>query len=73
MKRHLATALFLLALGAALRDMETKLLRAFYMFAEATQKRLADLAFIRERLTGFEARLTEVERRLNFPGAGSRQ
>ena len=53
------------------QDMETKLLRAFYAFAESNQKHLADLERsdlgMRERLTALETRMTEVEKRLNVP------
>ena len=55
----------------AIHDTETKLLRAFYNFAETNQKRLteverADLVIV-ERLAMMERRITEVEKRLNMP------
>ncbi len=57
----------------ALHDTETKLLRAFYSFAEATQKHFIDLdrsdSSLRERLGTCENRITEIEKRLNKPGA----
>ncbi len=55
----------------ALRDTETKLHGAFYSYAEATQKHLADLdgsdSSFRERLGTLEGRIIELERRLNLP------
>lgn len=55
----------------ALHDAETKLLRAFYSFAEATQKHFNDLdrsdSSLRERLGTCENRITEIEKRLNTP------
>ena len=55
----------------AIHDTETKLLRAFYNFAETNQKRLSevertDLVLV-ERLAMMERRLIEVEKRLNMP------
>lgn len=55
----------------AIHDTETRLLRAFYDFAETNQKRLAEVersgvVFI-ERLAMMERRITEVEKRLNMP------
>jgi len=57
----------------AIHDTETKLLRAFYNFAETNQKRLSevertDLVLV-ERLAMMERRLIEVEKRLNMPPA----
>ncbi len=55
----------------ALHGTETKLLRAFYSFAEATQKHFNDLdrsdSSLRERLGACENRITEIEKRLNTP------
>ena len=52
-------------------DTETKLLRAFYNFAESNQKRLSEVERtdlgILERLATIERRVTEVEKRLNTP------
>lgn len=54
-----------------IRDTETKLLRAFYNFAESNQKRLSEVERtdlgILERLGTIERRVTEVEKRLNTP------
>ena len=55
----------------AIHDSETRLLRAFYDFAETNQKRLAEAertgVVIIERLAMMERRITEVEKRLNMP------
>jgi hypothetical protein len=55
----------------AIHDSETRLLKAFYMFAETNQKRLAEgeteSAAIKGRLATVEQRLLEVEKRLNMP------
>jgi hypothetical protein len=55
----------------ALRDNQTELLRAFYSFAQSTETKLKDTEvadfMLRQRLTAVEARLLEVEKRLNFP------
>lgn len=60
-------------LESLLRDTETRLLKASYAFAEGDTARLADLessdAALVRRMAGFEARLTEVEKRLNIPPA----
>jgi hypothetical protein len=56
-----------------LRDSETKLLTAFYAFAESNQKRLlqaeASDAILISRVASLETRLTDVEKRLNMPPA----
>lgn len=56
-----------------IRDMEANLLRAFYGYAETTQKHLTDLdrsdSGLRERLATVENRLLEVEKRLKMPPA----
>ncbi len=55
------------------RDTETKLLQAFYSFAESNQQRLAlvegNTNAVIVRLATLESRLLEVERRLNMPPA----
>ena len=52
-------------------DSETKLLQAFYTYAESNQKRVAAIemesAGLKSRLSTIEDRLTEVEKRLNMP------
>ena len=54
-----------------IRDSETRLLQAFYSFAETNQKRLTEVereaAAVKERLALIEGRLTDVEKRLNMP------
>ena len=56
-----------------LDDRETKLLQAFYSYAESNQKRISAVeeenAALKSRLATIENRLTEVERRLNMPPA----
>ena len=53
------------------RDGETRLLKAFYDFAESNQKRLQDserdTAGVKERVGLIERRVTEIEKRLNMP------
>jgi len=60
-------------LKEAIRDSETRLLQAFYGFAEANQKRLAQYdaatALLMNRVSTVEERLLEVEKRLNMPPA----
>ena len=52
-------------------EMETKLLQAFYTYAESNQKRVAAIeiesAGLKSRLSSIEERLTHVEKRLNMP------
>jgi predicted nucleic acid-binding Zn-ribbon protein len=52
-------------------DSETKLLQAFYTYAESNQKRVASIemesAGLKSRLSTIEDRLTDVEKRLNMP------
>ena len=52
-------------------DSETRLLKAFYNFAQSNSKRMTELegneAAIRSRIGTIEDRLMEVERRLNIP------
>lgn len=54
-------------------DSETRLLKAFYDFAQSNQKRVTELegneAAIRSRLATIEDRLLNVEKRLNMPPA----
>jgi hypothetical protein len=54
-------------------DSETRLLRAFYIFAEGNSKRLVQVegneAALRSRLATIEDRLMQVEKRLNMPPA----
>lgn len=58
---------------AAMHDMETRLLRAFYDFAESNQKRLSAVetmaALTMDRFGTIERRVTEIEKRLNMPPA----
>ena len=55
----------------AIHDMETRILKAFYAYTETTQKHLADLdrsdGSMRDRMGTLEVRITEIEKRLNFP------
>ncbi len=57
----------------ALRDTETKLLQAFYGYAETNNKRFvqgeAATAMTVSRLTTLESRVLELEKRLNMPPA----
>lgn len=54
-----------------IRDSETRLLQAFYGFAEATNKRFNqidwNMGIFLSRLGTVENRLLEVEKRLNIP------
>ena len=58
-------------LKEAMRDIQTELLKAFYSFAESDQARLTqterDSSGLKERIGILERRLTEVERKVNFP------
>ncbi len=55
----------------AIHDMETRILKAFYAYTEANQKHLADLdrsdGSMRDRMGTLEVRITEIEKRINFP------
>ncbi len=55
----------------AIHDMETRILKAFYAYTEASQKHLADLdrsdGSMRDRMGTLEVRITEIEKRLNIP------
>ena len=52
-------------------DSETRILKAFYSFAQSNSKRMTELegneSAIRSRIGTIEDRLMEVERRLNIP------
>ena len=54
-------------------DSETKLLGAFYSFAQSNQKRMVELEgnemALRSRIGTLESRILEVEKRLNIPPA----
>jgi hypothetical protein len=54
-------------------DSETKLLQAFYTFAQSNQQRLAQVegntSAVVARLSMLENRILEVEKRLNMPPA----
>jgi hypothetical protein len=60
------------AFTEAIRDSETRLLKAFYGFTETVQVRFKTAddteANLKKRLAVVEERLMEVEKRLNFPG-----
>ncbi len=61
----------LAAFQEAIHDSETRLLTAFYGWAESTRKPLTDLDLsdtaIRQRLASLEGRLLVVEKRLDLP------
>jgi hypothetical protein len=54
-------------------DSETRLLKAFYAFAESNDKRMiqqdANIAVFLSRMATFESRLLAVEKRLDLPPA----
>ena len=58
-------------LKEAIRDSQTELLKAFYSFTTSYQERLTQGevtdAAITKRLGTLEARVTELERKINFP------
>jgi len=60
-------------LTTAIRDVEPKLLTAFYDFAKASQYRASELetsdGALKRRIGSIEDRLLEVEKRLNMPPA----
>ena len=56
-------------LTEVMRDIETKLLKAFYGFAESTQQRLAQHDGFNERLAIIERRLTDLEKHVHSPPA----
>ena len=59
------------ALVERIADSETKLLKAFYAFAESNQTRVAAIetesAAVRKRVGSLEERVLELERKVNFP------
>ena len=60
-------------LTETMRDVQTEMLKAFYSYAQGNDLRLKQAETIdnqlRERMSIFESRLTEIERRLNLPPA----
>ncbi len=54
-----------------IKDSETRLLKAFYGFAESNYKRLSEAerenGSLKERLGILEERVTDLEKRLNMP------
>jgi hypothetical protein len=58
-------------LAERITDGETRLLKAFYGYAESNQKRMVEVegneAALRSRLGTLEGRVLEVEKRLNIP------
>jgi len=59
-------------LKGAMRDGQTEILKAFYSLAESNQARLTETeresSALKERIGILERRLTDVERKVNFPG-----
>jgi hypothetical protein len=57
----------------AVRDVETKLLNAFYGYAKSNDKRVLEVegneAVLRSRVATLETRVTDLEQRLNTPPA----
>ena len=55
----------------AVREVETKLLKAFYGYAKSNDNRVlegeANEAVLRARMAALESRVTGVEERLNLP------
>jgi|HubBroStandDraft_1064217.scaffolds.fasta_scaffold36197_4 hypothetical protein len=60
-------------LAQRISDRETRLLKAFYDFAESNQKRMTEIevsqSALRNRLATIEDRLLQIEKRLNLPPA----
>jgi hypothetical protein len=60
-------------LAERILDSETRLLKAFYGFAQTNQKRVTEVedvqAAMRSRLATIEDRLLQVEKRLDLPPA----
>jgi hypothetical protein len=54
-----------------MRDIQTELLKAFYSFTASNQQRLAQVegneGAVVARLGTLEARVTDLERKINFP------
>ena len=63
------------ALVERIADSETKLLKAFYTFAESNQRRLASIetesSAVKKRVGVLEDRVLELERKINFPNQPS--
>ena len=63
------------ALVERIADSETKLLKAFYTFAESNQTRLASIetesSAVKKRVGVLEDRVLELERKINFPNQPS--
>jgi hypothetical protein len=61
------------AIAESIHDSETRLLKAFYTFAESNQQRLSQVegntTAVIARLATLESRIIEVEKRLNMPPA----
>lgn len=57
--------------GRLVTESETRLLEAFYGFAESNRREISDLtrsdSSLRERLDTIENRVLQIEKRLNFP------
>ena len=60
-------------IGELVHDSETRLLQAFYGFAEATNKRFnqidGNVGILLNRMGTLESRVLELEKRLNIPPA----
>ena len=60
-------------LAERMSDGETRLLKAFYAYAQSNQTRITEIevsgASMRSRLATIEDRLRQVEKRLNMPQA----
>ena len=60
-------------LAERMHNSETRLLKAFYDFAQSNQKRMTEIetseSSMRSRLATIEDRLLQVEKRLNMPPA----
>ena len=58
----------------AFRDSQTEVRKAFYSYAESADLKMRDGAAsdsnLRERLSVVERRLTDLERKVNFPNHG---
>jgi hypothetical protein len=54
-----------------IHDAQTEILRAFYGFGQSVQNRFkeqdATEASLKQRMTGLEGRIFEIEKRLNLP------
>ena len=60
-------------MGQMIRDTQTRMLQAFYSFAETNSKRLTQVVatdiMVLGRVSTLESRMMEVEKRLNIPPA----